>query len=144
MPIGDKASKQIPLPDLNILGERPAVAKSLLENLVQFLNDCLKEREAPLYIFFQPDIAAYAEKLKASPKDTFEALMCLSGFYPDFVALKAILDRDGLFYILQDEDIEEVKTSNTLHNPFNPKIVYSDAKEMLRHAFVLNLGRHPR
>jgi hypothetical protein len=138
MPIGDKTAQQIPLPNLSVLGEAPAVDKSLLERLVQFLNDSLKEREAPLYVFFQPDIAAYAEKLKASPKDTFEALMCLSGFYPDFVALKSILDRDGLFYILQDEDIEEVKTSNTLHHPFDPRMVYSDATEMLRHAFVLN------
>jgi hypothetical protein len=121
------------------LSKSSGINKDITLLLASFLNDTMQNRKAPLYIFFHPDIDKLAGILNVNNKELFHSLKYLACIHSNFVKLKAILDVDfdDLFYVLQDEDIEELKRDNKVHNPKNPNIVYENADQLVRHAFVV-------
>ncbi len=107
--------------------------------IISYLNKVMENRHAPLYIFFYPNIDDLANKLHIDSSQIFASLKYLSCQDSTNIKLKAILevDEDELFYELQEEDFDELKTFNTIHNPYDPNIIYNDAAKLIRHAFVV-------
>ena len=108
-----------------------------IKKLLDHLGKYTAKRDAPLYIFFNPDLEKYSKNLDVSVKDIFAILKLLVSSYPNNFKMKAVLDSEEMFYVLQKEDLDEVKEHGTLHDPQNPKIIYDNAKEIIRHTFVL-------
>lgn len=133
--------KTIPqIDEQNLKAVAPGVDSSVVAKLVTLLNERISSRKAPLYIFVNPDLPRYAEEIKSDVSETLKAFLYLSSFYPNCLKMRVILDHDDLFYHLQDEDLTELKECDTVHNPYDPMIVYNDAKSIVRHAFVLGLN----
>ncbi len=112
-----------------------------LNKIVSFFNDKAATRRAPYYFYINPDLKWFSQELGIRPETALKALSFLSSRYPDILAMKAILKvpDDNLFYILQEEDIEELQRENIVRNPQNPDIVYHEANKKIRHAFVMGL-----
>ena len=51
--------------------------------------------------------------------------------------MRAVLDKDDLFYVLQEEDLLEIQEHNTIHHPNTPTLIFEKAKDVVRHAFVI-------
>lgn len=118
----------------------PGIDPVVVVSLIDYLNSILENRSTPLYIFFNPDLEIYAKKIGAEPKSLFLSLNFLSTFFSDNIKHEVIFNEDGLFYLLQDEDLKELKSSNRLHNPEDPRIIYERAQDLVRHAFVVKSG----
>ena len=111
-------------------------SKKDIEKVINYLKECTNKRNTPLYIFFNPDLEKYSENIDVPVKDIFSILQLFVSSYPNYFKIKAVLDIEDMFYILQEEDMVEIEESGTLHNPYNPKIVYENAKDIIRHTFV--------
>lgn len=119
----------------------PGISSEVVLSLIGYLNSIIEHRSAPLYIFFNPDLENHAKQIGTEPKNIFASLNFLSSFFGDQIKHAVILDHDGLFYHLQEEDLRELKEHNRLHNPEDPRIVYERAQNLVRHAFVVGLDR---
>ena len=102
-----------------------------------YFDKVISNRNTPLYIFINPDLEEYSEQLNISVKDIHNTMQTLASFFPNYCETKAMLTNDELFYELQEEDFAEINEEGTLHNPDDPRIVYDNPKEIIRHAFVL-------
>ena len=134
--------KLIPIPD-GIAERAPGVDIGALEKIIKFLNEKLKNRRAPFYIYINPNVPELAEKIECNVNDVMNSFKFLCGFYPDYIQMKAILKvpEDDLFYILKDEDLEELNKNNQVFHPDGIGIVYSDAERIIRHAYVMGLPK---
>ena len=106
----------------------PGINEEAIYSTINKLNEILEKRKNPLYIFFNPDLEKFAHEIKTEPKTLFN----------DRIKHKIILQEDGLFYPLQEEDIQELDSNNRLYNPEDPRIIYEKAQDLVRHAFVIN------
>lgn len=132
--------KKIPLIAVeDIESKTPGIDPTTVNKLISYFNVLFEKRTTPLYIFFNPDVIQHAEKIQADPKAVFTSLNFLSSHFMDEIKHEVILDYDGLFYKLQEEDLLELKTKNQLHNPDDPRTVYGNARDLVRHAFVVEL-----
>ena len=110
--------------------------KEDIKKVVNYLKKCTDKRNTSLYIFFNPDLEKYSKNIGVPVKKIFSILKLLVSSYPNYFKIKAVLDIEDMFYILQEEDMVEIEESGTLHNPYNPRIVYENARDIIRHTFV--------
>ena len=92
----------------------------MANSIAKYINSyALSKDTTVLYFYFEPDIEKMAQNLKFEPKQVFNSLIFFSTKAPDVLKLRSIFEHraDELVYVLQDEDIEELKASNTIHNP---------------------------
>lgn len=125
--------------DQNNLKKSPGINGDVTIKIVEYLNNLVINRNSPLFIYVHPGIQFWAAKLQFNEKDIFNSLKYLSCHCKE-VKFKAILhvNFDDLEYMLQDDDLEELEAYGTVHNPNNPTIVYKNAKNYIKHAFVIN------
>lgn len=116
----------------------PGINEEAIYSTINKLNEILEKRKNPLYIFFNPDLEKFAHEIKTEPKNLFQSLNLLCSLFNDRIKHKIILQEDGLFYPLQEEDIQELDSNNRLYNPEDPRIIYEKAQDLVRHAFVIN------
>lgn len=122
------------------IGKRyPGVNIELLVKVVNKLNEIIKDRVNPFYLFINPHIEIYSKEWKLEPKKLLKILLFLKDFRSDDLKMEAVLqiDEENLFYVLQQEDLEELKEYNIVSHPDDPKIKFDNADEIIRHAFVL-------
>lgn len=124
---------------LNFEKHIPGIESSVTKSVANYLNEIIETNNSPHYLFLSPDLEKISKKISAETKEVFSVLKFFSAFSPDVIQFKSIFQNeiDDVFYVLQEEDIEEVKDFDTLHNPHDPRIVYSQVSKSLRPAFVL-------
>jgi hypothetical protein len=113
----------------------PGVDPMVTSRLIGLVNSDAKA--LPHYFFVNPDLSLYAKALSTDVATVFTSFKFLAGYFGEIVCYRLILMQDDLFYPLQEEDLDELATENTLHHPDDPTIVFSNAKDLVRHAFVL-------
>lgn len=127
------------LPEEKIKQIAPGISPNAVSSIAEELDKVFMGRRSPVYIFIKPDLEAYASKFHVDVKELFGALQFLSGFMHDVVKFRAIFIREdeGLFHVLDRDELEEVESKNTLLHPDDPRVVLTDARKHLRHAFVI-------
>jgi len=123
----------------SLVEKAEGINEETLNNVLDYFDNIIASRQTPLYIFFNPDLEKYATDLQIPVKDFFNIMMFLTSFIPNYFKMRAILKQDDLFYHLQEEDLKEIAKDNTIHHPYNPKIIYKDAYNIVRHAFVIDM-----
>lgn len=118
----------------------PGIDPKAVVSSITYLNSLLENRSTPVYIFFNPDIEQYAKNIGIEPKSFYQSLNFLSSYFSAKIKHEVIFQEEGLFYLLQEEDLKELKESNRFHNPEDPRIVYERAQSLMRHAFVVKFG----
>jgi hypothetical protein len=140
MPPGEKRKFKLGMSREKLATMIPGIDAGLVEGLSKYFDEYFEHADTPLYIFLKPDLEKYAQMFSKPEKEVYGALAYLASFRRDVIQLKKILVREekNLFYVLQDEDVEQLKNKNELHDPEDPRIVYRDAEKIVRHAFVLD------
>jgi hypothetical protein len=115
----------------------PGVNPDVAVKLIDLINDETKDRAVPLYIFINPNFRSYADQLGTDVSTIFNAFKFFSFFFAEKVKFSRVLIQDDLFYVLQEEDVEELENDNTIHNPNDPRNIISNAKDFVRLAFKI-------
>lgn len=126
--------------DTEHIKKYPGIDVESVIKVTDLLNTEIKKRNSPLFIFIDPDIKKWSDKINLDEKNIFLALKYLSCNFNQIVKFKYIFSfaPDGLEYPLQDDDIFELKNFGTVHNPNNPNIVYKEAHNYIRQAFLIH------
>ncbi len=118
----------------------PQLDYGSFEKIVNYINLQLNNRQVPYYIYIFPDLEKISGEIGIQGKSMYLTLNFLAGFYSKKVKHEIIFDFGNKIYKLQEPDLEELKSSKKFYNPDNPKEVFEKADELVRRAFVFEVG----
>lgn len=105
--------------------------------VLSYLVDRLKARKSKWYLFVFPDLGHISKDLNLSSHNIMESIKFLIDEGLIHGQDRTSIEFSDGIYLLQEEDLEELKFNNRVISSNNPDEIIESASSKVRHVFIL-------